>query len=108
MILNISFKHIDSSEALKEFIEKKSEALKKYFQGKISATWSLTAEKKNRIAHCHIVGNQMDYFGEASTEDFKASVDLVLDKLETQIRKHKERVKNHHFAADAREQAGEE
>jgi ribosome-associated translation inhibitor RaiA len=36
----------------------------------------------------------MDYFGEASTEDFKASIDLTLEKIEKQIRKHKEIVKD--------------
>ncbi len=96
MNLNISFKHMDPSDDLKTFIQEKSETLKKYFQGKISITWNLTIEKLNRVAHCHVVGNHMDYFGEASTEDFKASIDLALEKIEKQVRKHKEIVKNHH------------
>ena len=37
----------------------------------------------------------MDFFGEASTEDFKASIDSALEKIEKQIRKHKEIVKDH-------------
>jgi len=96
MNLNISFKHVDSSETLKTFIEEKSGALKKYFDGKISMNWVLSMEKVNRIAHCHLVGNNMDYFGEGITEDFKASVDLTLERLEKQIQKHKEIVTNHH------------
>lgn len=95
MHLNISFKNMDSSDAMKEFIREKSETLKKYFDGKITVTWTLSAEKLARVAHCHLVGNSMDYFGEESTEDFKASVDLALDKIEKQVRKHKEIVKNH-------------
>jgi len=95
MNLNISFKHMDPSDSLKAFIEEKSETLKKYFHGRISITWNLSIEKQNRIAHCHLVGNNMDYFGEGMTEDFKASVDVALEKIEKQIRKHKEIVKNH-------------
>lgn len=95
MNLNVSFKHMEPSEYLRKFIEEKSETLKRYFDGKITATWNLSMEKQDRVAHCHIVGNHMDYFGEATTEDFKASIELTLDKLEKQIRKKKEKVKDH-------------
>jgi len=95
MNLNISFKHIAPSDALKVFTEEKCETLKKYFDGKIHVTWNFTVENLSKIAHCHLVGNNMDYFGEGVTEDFHASVDLALDKIEKQIRKHKEKVKDH-------------
>ena len=86
---------MEPSESLKLFIEEKSLTLKKYFNGKISLTWNLSIERLERIAHCHLVGNNMDFFGEASTEDFKASIDQAADKIEKQLRKHKEIVKNH-------------
>ncbi len=95
MNLSVSFKHMDPSQTLKVFIEDKSSTLSKYFQGRISVTWNLTMEKQNRIAHCHLVGNSMNYFGEGETEDFKASIDVALDKIEKQIRKHKEIITNH-------------
>ena len=95
MNLNITFKQIDPSDFLKGFIKEKSETLTKYFDGRISVTWTISAEKQLKTAHCHLLGNSMDYFGEGSTEDFKASVDVALDKIEKQVRKHKEIVKNH-------------
>lgn len=95
MNLHITFKNMDTSDHLKVFIEDKSATLKKYFDGKISVNWILRIEKQSRTAHCHIVGNNMNYFGEGDTEDFKASIDIALDKIEKQIRKHKEIVTNH-------------
>jgi len=95
MQLNVSFKNMDSSPSLRTFIEEKSQTLTKYFDGRIHVTWHLTIEKQNRVAHCHMVGNNMDYFGEASTEDFMASIEEALDKIERQVRKHKEIVKDH-------------
>src|SRR4051812_25700265 len=95
MNTTISFKQVDPSDALKQFIEGKSVSLEKYFNGKISITWIISSERQNRIAHCHLVGNQMDYFGEGITDDFKASVDLALEKIEKQLRKHKEIVTGH-------------
>jgi len=95
MNLSISFKHIAADDLIKTFVQEKSQTLTRYFNGKISVTWNLSAEKQNRIAHCHLVGNDMDYFGEGSTEDFKASITVALDKVEKQIRKHKEIAKDH-------------
>ena len=95
MILNISFKHIDRSEALQVYTTEKCEKLKKYFDGKVHVTWNFSVERQDRIAHCHLVGNNMDYFGEAKTEDFHSAVDLALDKIEKQLKKHKEIVKDH-------------
>jgi putative sigma-54 modulation protein len=95
MNLNITFRHVDSSDSLKHFIREKSETLKKYFKGRISVTWVITSEKLNRVAHCRITGNNMHYFGEGSTEDFKASIDVALERIEKQLRKHKEIVTNH-------------
>lgn len=95
MNLNISFKQMDSSDALKDYTAEKSERLAKYFDGKITVTWNFTIEKQNRVAHCHLMGNNMNYFGEASTEDLYASVDVAVEKIEKQLRKHKEIVRDH-------------
>lgn len=104
MIISISFKHMDTSEALKAYTEEKSERLKKYFNGKVHLTWNFSLENQERVAHCRLVGNHMDYFGEAASGDFHASIDQALDKIEKQIRKHKEIVKDHlHKNAHERE-----
>ena len=95
MNLNMSFKHLVPDDSIKQYAREKSEKLKKYFRGRINVTWNFTRERNDSIAHCHLVGNHMDYFGEASTQDLFAAIDLVLDKIEKQLRKHKEIVKDH-------------
>ena len=96
MIINISFKHIKSSDHLRDYAEEKSERLKKYFDGKIHVTWTLSTEKERHIAHCHLVGNHMDYFSETTDDVFTAAIDLTIDKIEKQVRKHKEKITHHH------------
>jgi putative sigma-54 modulation protein len=95
MNLTITFKQGISDDRLREHIEERSKTFQRYFQGNLSLTWTLSAEKQTRGAHCHLVGQRMDYFGEAEGETFLVAVHQVLDKLEKQVRKHKERVKNH-------------
>ena len=95
MTVNLSFKHMDATEALKAYANEKSEKLTKYFRGKIKVAWNFSVERQNQIAHIHLNGNHMDYFGEASTPDLYASIDLAVDRMEKQLRKHKEIVKDH-------------
>jgi putative sigma-54 modulation protein len=101
MTLNMSFKHLEPTDSIKAYTIEKSEKLRKYFNGRTSITWNFAVEKQSQIAHCHLVGNNMNYFGEASTEDLYASIDMAVDKIEKQLRRHKEIVKNHlHKHAD--------
>ncbi len=95
MIVQISFKQMSSSDAVKAYAEEKSEKLKKYFNGRIHVTWNFSIEKQVQVAHCHLVGNDMDYFGQSENDNLFASVDETVTKIEKQLRKHKEIVKDH-------------
>lgn len=96
MQIDMSFKNIESTEAIKNFTREKCEKLNRYFNGKIHVTWNFSVEREEQIAHCHLVGNHMDYFGEASTSDLYASIEEAIDKIDRQLKKHKEILKNHH------------
>jgi putative sigma-54 modulation protein len=95
MQLKTSFKHVEPTEALKKFIEEKSACLNKYFQGRITVTWNIGFEKQQAVAHCHVVGNNMDYFGEAEAPNFFGAIDFAIEKIERQVRRHKEQVRDH-------------
>ena len=99
MKVTISYKHLDSTPAIDEITHRKSEKLKKYFNGKINLRWNFTVEKKDHIAHCHLTCvDNIDYFAEARTESLYSAIDEVEAKLEKQIRKKKEILKNHKVA----------
>jgi putative sigma-54 modulation protein len=96
MTFRASFKQMRSSQAIQTYAKEKSKNFEKYFHGKISVTWTFSMEKRDlKTAHCHITGNDMNYFGEAETDDLRASIDVAFDKIEKQLRKHKEIVKDH-------------
>ena len=95
MVINVAFKQMNTSDTLSDYMSQKSERLKKYFNGRIHVSWNVSHEKHSKVAHCHLVGNQMDYFGDAECEDFHEAIDSVIDKIERQIKKHKEKVTDH-------------
>ena len=107
--LQMTFKHMQPNDKVKAYAQEKTERLNKYFNGKISVTWNFTFEKDVAIAHCHVVGKNIDYFGECQAESLPASIDLVVEKIERQVRKHKEIVRDHlHAANHAKLPASEE
>jgi putative sigma-54 modulation protein len=96
MIIDFAFKHMPVSDALREHAQEKSEKLTRFFDGKIHVRWNFTREHEEFIAHCHLLGNHMDFFGEATETDARAAIDEALVKIEKQIKKHKEIVTEHH------------
>ena len=100
MDIVMSFRHIHTKEPFKSIIknyaEDKTQRLKKYFNGKIQVKWTFEYENQNSIAHCHLVGNRMNYFGEAATEDLHSAIDSAVDKIERQVKKKKEILRDHH------------
>lgn len=95
MIVDIHFKHMDTSESLRAYATEKSEKLKKYFEGKVHVTWSFTKEHGEFISHCHTVGSHIDLFGEGRADEAYATVDMAVTRLEKQLKKHKEIVTDH-------------
>jgi putative sigma-54 modulation protein len=99
MNVTISYKHLESTEGLESIARKKSEKLSKYFDGRLDLRWNFEVNKAGHVAHCHLTGPHADYFAEAVTESAYASIDEVIAKLERQIRRLKEKFKNHKHAA---------
>ncbi len=95
MNLKTSFKHVEPTDILKNYLEEKSARLNKFFDGRISVSWNIAFERQTAIAHVHVVGNHMDYFGEGQAPNFFGAIDFAIDKIERQVRKHKEVVRDH-------------
>jgi len=97
MIMNISvtFRHLPSSDALRDYAESKVEKFKTYLFEPVEVHIVLRVEKIRQIAEINI--NSKNYRAHAfeESQDMYSSIDLVTSKLLSQIRKHKEKVKNH-------------
>lgn len=98
MHVTVMFRHMDSSDALRKYAEEKVERVKKYLMEPIEVHWSLSVEKFRHIADVTIVANGITIKGEEQTEDLYSAIDKVMDKIEKQVRRHKERIKNHKIA----------
>ena len=94
MKFNIHGKKLEVTDSIKEYIESKIGKLDKYFDNpeNITATVSIKIVGKKQVVEVTINTHSFVIRGEESNDDLYASIDLVSDKIERQIRKNKTRM----------------
>ena len=89
MKITVTGKNIVITDALKNAVVKKLSRLDKYFNPDVEAHATLSVQKNRQKIEVTIPFNGVILRGEVESGDMYASIDLVLDKLEKQIRKQK-------------------
>ncbi|OUS31717.1 ribosomal subunit interface protein [Gammaproteobacteria bacterium 45_16_T64] len=95
MQLNISGHHVEVTDALKEYVSGKLEKLENHSADIISIKAILSLEKTRQKAEATIHVRGADLFANAEHEDMYAAIDLLSDKLDRQVIKHKEKAQAH-------------
>ena len=103
MQVAMTFRHMEQSDALKAYAEEKLERITKYVDDPINVQVYFSVEKKIRHV-VEIVINAKGVNSKASeaTHDMYASVDAVIDKIERQLVRYKEKIKAHKPNGDER------
>ncbi len=95
MQLNLTGHHVEVTDSLREYVTSKLEKLERHFDQVTNVHVILGVEKLRQKAEAqiNIKGNQL--FAESVNEDMYTSIDDMTDKLDRQIRKHKEKITDH-------------
>ncbi|MBI2604869.1 MAG: ribosome-associated translation inhibitor RaiA [Deltaproteobacteria bacterium] len=91
----MTFKHMDATEALKTHVNEKTAKILKFLKGEVEANWVFYLAGDEHVADLRIQGPRIDYFGQARTENMYHSIDAAIVKIEKQLKKHKEILKDH-------------
>ncbi|MBL7180850.1 MAG: ribosome-associated translation inhibitor RaiA [Pseudomonadota bacterium] len=91
MQTSVTFKNLDPSEHLKAYVGEKLNRLDKYLYNPAEANVVLSVEKFRHMAEISIIGDRLNINGKEETGDMYAAIDMVLDKLEKQIKKNKQK-----------------
>jgi putative sigma-54 modulation protein len=95
MNLNITFRHVEPSEALKQYALEKVERLTRYFEGLVEGHVTLAQEKIRHMAEVTLQANGLRINAKEEKADFYSAIDNVVDKLERQLVRYKEKLKRH-------------
>lgn len=95
MQVNLTGHHVDLTDALRTYVDEKIARLERHFDHVTNVHVILSVEKLSQKAEAtvHIAG--ADVFADAVHEDMYAAIDSLVDKLDRQVIRHKEKVKNH-------------
>lgn len=95
MQINITGHHVEVTDALRDYVTEKMNKLERHFDHVTNVHVILTVEKQNQKAEAtvHVAGT--DLFAQHDTDDMYASIDGLIDKLDRQIIKHKEKIGDH-------------
>ncbi|MBE7557920.1 ribosome-associated translation inhibitor RaiA [bacterium] len=95
MQLSITARHNEVSDQLKDYAEKKIYRIRKYFNHILDAQLVLDNEKHESVAELTVHCNGITLHAEERNQDFHSCIDLVVDKIERQLKRYHDRLKNH-------------
>lgn len=93
MQLQVTFRHVEPSDALKEYAEEKIGKIQKFLDHPIEASVTLSVEKHRQRADVLILAAGLKIRGSEITGDLYSALDLVTDKLERQVLRYREKIK---------------
>jgi putative sigma-54 modulation protein len=107
MQINLTGHHVDITEPLKAYVDNKFERLERHFDHVIKVHVILSVEKLRQKAEATIHMNGANVFADAVHEDMYAAIDGLIDKLDRQVLKYKEKRQSHRATAAKASPEGE-
>lgn len=96
MQLTLTGHHVDVTAALKDYVHTKLARLERHFDNLTDVHCILTVEKLAHKAEATVQLSGATIFADSVKEDMYAAIDGLIDKLDRQIIKHKEKLTDHH------------
>lgn len=104
MNLTISGHHLELTPAIREYVQNKLTRIKRHFDNVIDVSVILSVDKltekeKRQKAEINVHIKGKDLHAESIAHDLYAAIDTLIDKLDRQVIKHKDRLQEHHSIA---------
>jgi len=100
MQLDVTGHHVELTDSLREYVNNKLERIERHFDQVTDIHCILTVEKLRQKAEATVSVNGTKIYADATDEDMYAAIDALVDKLDRQVKKYKEKLVDHH-ARDA-------
>ena len=95
MQVNVTFRHMDPSDAVRDYALDKVKRVEKYLQPPVELHIILEVVKFMHRAELNLTAKGVHVSAEEVTSDMYAAIDKAVDRLERQVQRHKEKVKGH-------------
>jgi putative sigma-54 modulation protein len=103
MQTSVTFKNLDPTDTLKSYVRDKLDRFDRLLDNPAEANVVLLVEKFRHIAEININGDRLTINGKEETNDMYSAIDMVLDKLEKQIKKNKQKIRERRPSVKAKD-----
>lgn len=94
MNLKTAYRHLESTPSIEDKIQQKAKKLKKYFNGKIDVDWTCSVESGLHCSEVKVSGDSFSFHASSEDANLYHTFDNVLTKLEKQLQKKKDQMKD--------------
>lgn len=97
MQLEVTGQNIDVTQAMRAYLQEKTERLERHYDNLISGHFVMRLDKLEHTAEgtVHVGGKTNALHAVATAEDMYAAIDGLIDKLDRQVRRYKSRITDH-------------
>ena len=96
MQLNLTGHHVELTDPMRDYVNTKMERLERHFDHVTDVHVVLSVEKTRHKAEATMNVSGGKLFADSVKEDMYAAIDGLVDKLDRQVKKHKEKLTDHH------------
>jgi len=96
MQLNLTGRHVEITPPLKEYLNNKLTRIERHFDNVTDIRCTLTVDKLRHKAEAKINVSGNTLYAESIEDDMYAAIDGLIDKLDRQLKKYKEKLSDHH------------
>ncbi|TAL30957.1 MAG: ribosome-associated translation inhibitor RaiA [Spirochaetes bacterium] len=95
MKITLTGRHVEVTDSLRDYAGKKVAKFEKYFHQLIDSYMILSVEKLDHVVELLINGDGVQFYAVEKSGDMYSSIDLLVDKMEKQVVKYKEKHTGH-------------
>ncbi|MBT0585445.1 ribosome hibernation promoting factor [Alteromonas oceanisediminis] len=95
MQINLTGHHVDITDSLRDYVDTKFTKLERHFDHISNVHVILNVEKLNQKAEATVHLSGAEVFASSENTDMYAAIDSMIDKLDRQVIRHKEKLKKH-------------
>jgi putative sigma-54 modulation protein len=106
MQLNITGHHVEITPPLRAYVTEKMQRLSRHFDHVISISVILKVEKHQQLAEGTVNAGGKTLFATDTDADMYAAIDGLIDKLDRQVRRLKDRLRDHHHVKPGQAASG--
>lgn len=104
MKISVTFRNTEGEEWFKNYVSERLEKLKKYFDKPAEAHVVLSVEKFRNVAEINLLDNGVNIIAKEEAKEMVIAIDNAVEKIERQLKKHKEKSRLHKNTSSREEQ----